>query len=752
VYRRLTAFLLVFCCELTLGATPAEVPGAPWLGAKTCSSCHAAEYRAWRGSHHDLAMQEATAATVLGDFDDASFTYNSITSRFTKRGESFWVSTDGPDGKLQDYRVEYTFGVEPLQQYLLALPGGRLQALNIAWDSRPAEEGGQRWYHLYPEETIGADDPLHWTGPYHNWNTRCAECHSTGLEKNFDADSAEFATTWVELNVACEACHGTGQRHLELVRTGQAGNVPGGGFDAVMGERGRWAFPGGEPIARRLEPLPRSQQVESCGRCHARRGTLGEYRHGRDLLDTHRLSLLTEPLYHPDGQILDEVYVYGSFVQSAMYQAGVVCSNCHDPHSNRLRATGNGVCAQCHAGSRYDTVEHHHHPAGGPGALCVDCHMPETTYMGVDDRRDHSMRIPRPDLSAVVGTPNACNGCHDAQDAQWSLDRLRDWGVHFNDTSRHPARALALARQGDTRVTPALAELAGDGNESAILRATALVQLGEFYNREAYEAARAQLGSDDPLLRMAAVRTLSFLPPQQLLQLLAPLIDDPVTAVRLEVASALAPLDPGGLPPALASRLQSLFEEYLEIQGQHADMPAIQLQLAGFFLARRLPVAAEQAYRRALQINPQLVPGLLNLADLYRQLGREKEARELLLEAIRIAPGQGSGYHALGLLETRAGNSDAALVALQRAAELETAGVRHRYVYAIALHDSGDPGGAIEQLRQLLRSAPENPDILMALVTYNREAGSLEEARRYAARLAELDPRNPAYRQLLESL
>ena len=186
--------------------------------------------------------------------------------------------------------------------------------------------------------------------------------------------------------------------------------------------------------------------------------------------------------------------------------------------------------------------------------------------------------------------------------------------------------------------------------------------------------------------------------------------------------------------------------------GRAIGVTRVQLQLAAFFLARQQPEAAEQAYRRALAINPQFLPGILNLADLYRQLQRDDEARVLLDEAIRIAPETGSGYHALGLLETRAGNQDAALAALGKAAALESDGVRHRYVYAIALHDSGDGDAAIEQLRAVLRQAPDNPDILLALVTYSREAGRVGDARRYAQRLTRLDPANPAYRQLLDSL
>ena len=754
---RCAPLVLLFCLFVSgsHAATPQRVESEGWVGAQRCAGCHEKEFRAWQGSHHDLAMQAATAATVLGDFNNTRFDYAGKETRFTKRGDEFWIRTEGPDGKPADYRVAWVFGVEPLQQYLLELPGGRLQALTVAWDSRPVEQGGQRWFHLYPDEAIVAGDPLHWTGPYHNWNSRCAECHSTNLQKNFDTVSEEYSTTWTEVNVACEACHGPGATHVELVASGKYETHPNGGFDVQLGTEGGWYFPPGESIARR-KPAPadrlEAQQVESCGRCHARRGVLGEYHYGKSLLDTHRLSLLDPPLYHLDGQIRDEVYVYGSFLQSKMYKAGVTCGNCHDPHSLEQRAPGNAVCSQCHQPARYDSPDHHHHPASSEGALCANCHMPETTYMVVDPRRDHSMRVPRPDLSLVMGTPNACNQCHTDRDPQWALDSLRDWGVQFDDTGTHMARSFQSGRNGDGRAVPGLASIAQDPNTVAIWRATAMVALGEFANREAYQSALQLLVSSDPLLRLAAVRALAFLPPDQLYRVLLPLLDDPVAAVRFEVAGQLAPIPLDQLPPPQATALKKLFTEYVATLMLHADMPETQVQLGIFYTAQNELERAESAYRKALEINPQALPALLNLADLYRLMGRDEDARELLLAAIEVAPEEGAPYHALGLLETRAGNRELALKNLARAAQLEQQGTRHRYVYAIALEDNGDVDGAIKVLRSALRDAPGSAELLSALFHYNRQAGRSAEAKRYARRLLEIDPDNQQLRQLYESL
>lgn len=722
-----------------------------FVGAQACAGCHSQAFEKWQGSHHDLAMQAPTDSTVLGNFDNASFSKNGVSTRFYRRGEDFMVRTDGPDGQMTDYSVTWVFGVDPLQQYLLTMEDGRLQALSIAWDARPKPDGGQRWYHLYPDESIDYLDPLHWTGPYQNWNTRCAECHSTDLQKNYDAAMRRFDTHFAEEDVACEACHGPGAEHVRRAQTGA--RVAGETSELLnLDQRGEWSFADGESIAFRRTPLESRQQVDSCGRCHARRGTLGEYRHGQPLSDTHRLSLLGSPLYHHDGQILDEVYVYGSFVQSKMHRAGVVCSNCHEPHSNDLRAEGNGVCAQCHRPDYYDASTHHRHNVDSEGAQCVSCHMPDTVYMGVDARRDHSMRIPRPDLTLVIGTPNACNVCHADRDAQWTLETMRSWGWAPGDTGSHPAVAMEALARGDARGVPTLLALAADDSAASIWRATALERTAEAGSGVALQLAGNLLTSDDPLLRATAVRALSQLPVAQRLLALYPLRTDPVTGVRMEVATALAEVPFEEINEARRQGLRELFDEYLAVQRQHAEMPSVQMQLGLFHLARGDLPAAESAYREALRLNPQLLPARLNLADLLRSAGREDEAREELQATLTFAPENGNVLHALGLLEARTGNQDAALEYLARAAVVEAAGYQHRFVYAIALHDFGDPQAAIAALRELHRAVPLEEQVLLALTNYSAEVGDRSTARRYARQLVELSPTNPNYQRLAASL
>src|SRR5271167_2102145 len=392
----MAALLTSLICR---SATADPAPGA-YVGEAVCAGCHAKEAEAWRGSHHALAMQIAKDGTVLGDFNDARLTDYGVTSHFFRRDGKYFVNTDGHDGKLADFAIKYTFGVYPLQQYLIEFPDGRLQALSIAWDARPKTEDGQRWFHLYPDEPIRHDDPLHWTGLAQNWNFRCAECHSTDVHKNYDAADDRYHTTWSDIDVACEACHGPGLRHVAWARHHNADTDKGLVVIFREHDEASWTIDPATGNARRSGLQPLRTELETCGLCHSRAAELSEdWRPGHSLSDTHLVALLEPGLYYADGQIQDEVYEYGSFRQSKMFSKGVTCTDCHESHSLKLRASGDGVCLQCHMAAKYETATHNFHDKVSPPIACISCHMPSRTYMVVHVRHDHSLRIPRPDRS-----------------------------------------------------------------------------------------------------------------------------------------------------------------------------------------------------------------------------------------------------------------------------------------------------------------------------------------------------------------
>ncbi|WP_437688793.1 multiheme c-type cytochrome [Sorangium sp. So ce176] len=664
---------------------------AGFVGSDRCAPCHAEEHAAWKGSQHARAMQHASAATVLGDFEGARLQYAGKVHRFDRQDGKYWVTTDGPDGRLHRYEVLYTFGVEPLQQYLVAGPGGRLQALPFAWDARPRARGGQRWYHLHEGDSVRAGDVLHWTGASQNWNHMCAECHSTHVTKGYDAAADRFTTTWSEISVGCEGCHGGGARHIDWTRAPTPD--PSKGLDVRFDERrsATWTrLPSG--TAQRARSPSSGTESATCAFCHSRRETLSQpLQHGAPLLDSVAPELLTGPLYTPDGVMSDEVFTYGSFQQSKMAHAGVTCSDCHEPHAGRLRAEGNGVCASCHEPARFDVPAHHHHaaPAGAAPAAprCVDCHMPARTYMGVDVRHDHGFRVPRPDLSVRLGIPNTCTDCHAQKPARWAADAVQAWlgrpARGYQTTAEVFARARAAP--GDPAVAAELQQIATDSAVPAIARATALASLRAAPTAATLAVARAALADPDPLLRRAALGALESHDPRRIAAAAAPLLADPVRGVRVEAARLLAGVDLGALPERAAQDLDGALREYIATQTLHADRAEAQNNLGLVFSRTGKPRDAEQAYLAALRIEPGYVPTYVNLADLYRELGRDADGVALLRRGITRLPEQAELLHALGLALVRQGHRDQALDPLKRAAELAPDQPRFQIVYQAAL-------------------------------------------------------------------
>ncbi len=745
-------------CQRSEALPPVEQ--ATFVGLAKCAGCHPKEANAYRGSDHARAMQPANEQTVLGNFDNARFSHRGVTSTFFRRDGKFYVRTDSPNGKLGDFEIAYTFGVTPLQQYLVSFPDGRVQALAIAWDTRPKAQGGQRWFHLYPKETLRPSDPLHWTGREQTWNYQCAECHSTDLRKQYDAAQNRYATTWAEMTVSCEACHGPGSAHVAWAekRPSGAPKAPSGTTDFVVRlgrDEGSWVMKDRQHGIAEWNGKPRSSsEVDACARCHARRRPIVDpYPYGRPFLDTHTPALLDAALYHADGQILEEVFEYGSFVQSRMFRSGVTCANCHEPHGLGLRAAGNGVCAQCHLTAKFDTPDHHHHKSGSDAARCVTCHMPERTYMVVDPRRDHSFQVPRPDLSAAIGTPNVCSRCHRDRPPKWAAKQIVGWyGPASHGRRPHFAPALDAGRRGLVTAGKALAVLATDQDQPGIARATALALLPEYLSPASLPAVETAIGDVDPLVRSTALGAIETLPPAERLRLAAPKLRDPVRAVRLAAAHALAGVPRQTLSAEQQANFDSALAEIIASETVNADRPEAHLNLANLYARLGRPADAEAELRTALALDPHFVPALVNLADLLRAQGRDADGERALEQGLRVTPDSAEALHALGLLRVRQGRRTEAVGLLRQATQRRPESTRFAYVYAVALHGTGDPAGAIAVLEETHKRRPADRDVLTALVSYLRERGDSRGALRYAEQLATLTPGNREVRGLVESL
>ena len=753
-----------------IGFAAAADPGpARYVGRGTCAQCHQNEHDEWLGSHHDLAMALPTDETVLGDFSGVDFEHLGLTARFYKDGDRFMVRTEGPDGKLHDYPVAYTFGYDPLQQYLIEFPGGRYQSLTIAWDTKQ-----KQWYSLYPEQRHAPDDWLHWTQRGQNWNANCAECHSTDLRKNYDIETDTYQTAFAEINVSCEACHGPGSRHVAWASAGALDklfadyNERTKGLVHSLNDPGRaWGLDDeGKPKLMHTSGVGPDMQIDACARCHSLRSPLTPVNDvGDAFLDHWAPTLLRDGLYHADGQIDSEVYVYGSFHQSKMYQHGVRCTDCHNPHTLKLVAPGNTLCIRCHNPTQYDVPAHHHHEQGSTGASCVECHMPTKNYMVVDPRRDHSIRIPRPDLTPITGAPNACNQCHTDKDTQWSIDAVKKW---YPDTWPEDPRwgpALAAGWQGDPRVGPTLTQLFEDTKRPPYIRASAAQAAQGYLDADALNTAVKQLADDSALVRREAAVLLVAAPPEQRVQALSPLLSDPVRAVRVAAARSLAV---GGasknLDDAAKQKLQGvLFEQEAGLKA-HADNRGGRAALGGFYedLGRTSDAIAQyrkavEFDRRDIDVSMALVRALIN-AEQDRQAAAELE-RILELPkppetpAERWSRATGEIHYQLGLLlsgdEQR--RSDG-LRHLGQAAKRLPDVPRVRYNFALALSAARLPDQAEQQLLIAQQLEPANPDYLFALATINRDHGRIQKALHYAQQLLIQYPNLTQARQLFGQL
>lgn len=709
-----------------------DIP-ATYVGSQSCASCHSTQFQQWTGSHHQLAMCEANPSTVRGDFEDRTFTHQGVTSRFFREGDRFLVTTEGATGKLETFPVKYTFGVEPLQQYLIEFPGGRLQALSLAWDTDQ-----KRWFHLYPDEKIPSDDVLHWTKPSQNWNYMCAECHSTNLRKNYDLATDSYHTTFSEISVGCEACHGPGSRHVELAQ-------------ASWPTRGRrWSAKHGYG----LTPLKdQKTQIDTCAMCHSRRGIVHpDFKPGHEFLDHYIPELLDNDLYFADGQIRDEVYEYGSFLQSKMYREGVRCTDCHNPHAARPRAEGNNLCVRCHEPAKYNGSFHHHHSAGSQGSQCVECHMPTRTYMVVDPRRDHSIRIPRPDLTVSLGTPNACNGCHQDRTPEWARDQVLAWYGPRRPDDPHPAPALAAGKAGRPEGESQLMTLSKRRDIGPIVRASATSLLGRYSGAASKQTLLTATADTDPLVRLAALRALERQPDAGLSRALTPLLDDRVRMVRAEAARALSPI-PSDRFLEYREPFRRALAEYEAGQLAVSDQGIAHHNLGIVYSNLGQLRRAETSYRTALRLNPQLIPPRYNLAMLYNRLEDKPAAERALREVTALSPEMADAHYSLGLLlaedEKRISEAAGSLAA---AARLDPSSGRIQYNYGLALQRLGRRSEAETALLTAHQREPASTDYLYALAYFYGQQRNWSEARRWVEELLRVDPSHQSGWALRQSI
>lgn len=760
-------FVILAICGVVFAdwwkSIPADVQPT-YLGGQSCIQCHSQQHAKWRGSYHDLAMDRATPETVLGDFDNRELGHFGIVSRMFQRDGKYYVHTEGPTGELADFEVKFVLGVAPLQQYMVefdrppdAKPDeiGRLQVLPICWDTHQ-----KKWFFLQPpdvSERVLPNDDLHWTGFAQRWNNMCADCHVTDLHKNYDVASQTYRTTFTDMDVNCEACHGPGSLHVQLASA-----------KSLFWDRKR-----GYALAKLKDKSSSRAEIETCAPCHSMRHIIEPgFRAGDNYYDYFVNESLQGHLYHADGQILEEVYEFGSFAQSKMYHKGIRCTDCHDPHTTKVKHEGNQVCTSCHQhpAGKYDSPAHHHHDPGKAGAKCTGCHMPTKTYMAVDPRLDHSLRVPRPDLSVQLSTPNACSGCHleksglnperaaqfseyadwiraarggdqEVRDAlakvdRWSADQFRQWYGEKKDARSHFAYAFAASRRGELSAIDPLLDLAGRGDVPAIVRATSVTELGQFESARIDELAVKLLKDPEPLVRLAAVTQLERLPDDQLVQRLSPLLSDSTRAVRAEAGRVMARVDERWLKGPQRIARQKAIEEFRHGLLANSDRAIAHLGLGILAERQGNTKSAQESYETAMRIEPNTAGPRANLAALLEQEA-ESSSDPAAADALR------------GRV-TQLRREELDLLARDAKLLPENGALRYRYGLSLYLHGRLDE--AERELNAAVQNSPNMPDFILGLALLYQKQQKFEAAIPYARRLTELRPNSLEYEQLLNDL
>ncbi|WP_372753193.1 tetratricopeptide repeat protein [Mariniflexile sp.] len=703
------------------------IPDSHFLGDQKCKECHQQEFKEWQGSHHDKAMEEATSSSVLADFNNTTFKSQGVTSRFYKKGDDFYVNTEGPDGEYHEYKVIYTFGITPLQQYIVQFPNGHYQCLRTAWDTEK-----NKWFDLYPDFKVVHSEWLHWSRGGLKWNTMCSDCHSTNVRKNYDEKTDSYDTKYAIINVSCEACHGPGKQHVLDVNS-QGPNYKASG------------------TMHMTVNTPPKTLVDQCARCHMRREQFSEHFNFQGtMLDHYSPQLIEQVIYHPDGQILDEDYVYGSFVQSKMYQNNVACNNCHNSHSLKLKFDGNMLCAQCHAPDKYNTPSHHFHKNDTDGAMCINCHMTGKYYMGNDFRRDHSFRVPRPDLSLKYGTPNACTGCHKDKTDKWAAAEFKK--LFGEPDSIHFSEKLAPGILGYPNGYEGLSDLINDEKQPEIVRASAVRALSNYQERNLIDKYLALLNDESPLVRGTSLDALGELNNTDYINYFFPLLNDNKRTVRIKAFYALGGVTEFQIPESYKNsykRVKKEFDTYLNL---NLDFVGGQIKQANYHLKQGNLQKGIEGYEKALKIDNINNNVRLNLANLYYRNQDFKKTEQTYKKVIEQEPDYGPVYYSLGLLYAELNRTKEAIQQLQKAKSLMPENIRVYYNLSLLYDKDKQFANAEKTLSDGLKIDSNNESLLYALGYHYYNNGEKAKAKNTILKLIQLYPNNVEYKTFLQMM
>lgn len=686
-----------------------------FTGNTSCSECHQKEFNDWKGSHHDKSMMVANDSTVLGNFDNAVLKRKDQKHKLYRKNDGFYALTDSENGEMKEYKIEYTFGFTPIQQYLVDFGKGRLQVLALTWDDVKKE-----WFYMadevYKNQSITHKNWLHWTNQAQNWNGMCAECHSTNLKKNYNLDTNSFQTTWSEINVSCEACHDPASKHLEWTKS----------------KTKEWKNYG---FQKASDPSSNKVFVENCARCHSRRSVFEDYHFQWESLFDHIIpSTVASPFYYSDGQIREEDYVYGSFLQSKMYQEGVKCNDCHNVHSTKLKFEGNQLCAQCHEPQKYQTEKHHHHLSDSEGAKCINCHMPGQYFMGRDFRRDHNFRIPRPDISKKINSPNACNQCHENQSVDWAVQEVKKWYPNLKK-EYYGLVFHAADLKIDTAYDP-LKKIVDDEKYPLILRRTGIELMTKNYPQK-NEALIRYLTDKSPELRYQGVAGLIVT--EKTIKKLIPLLNDSVKAIRIQVAFALAGYQ-NQIPTEYKESFDKALSECIASQKYNYDFPTAKLSLGNLYYNLKDYDKAINCFKEAIKQDADLYEAQLNLAYLCNSIHKKEEAVRVFKNYLENHSENGNTMYDLGFLLAEIGNYKEAIIYLEKAKELTIDNNRVTLNLAKIYAYLKNKNKAESYFKELIKKNPEVAEYYMALLEFYIQSNRQKDAKVLAGNILQKFP------------
>ncbi len=675
----------------------ADISG-DFAGSGTCQRCHEAEHSQWARSLHVRMTKPATDAVIVGDFNKVSLADNGRSYRMETRDGRRYISVSHAGRPSETFEVHYTLGAKRFQGYLTRLPEGRIYVLPVFW--HVAQKRWLDWKEITP--VPDGDHDLRQI-----WNASCFNCHATNLEAKFDVASKTYNTTWTEMGLGCEACHGPGRPHIARMEDWEKNGRPEPGA------------PIGIFAPRRAQPR---QVYDMCTYCHGNKNSLFlGFLPGARMEDYALPFLVSQPMpsddpqgdFWPDGRPSRFNRPQALTLSGCFIKGNVTCTNCHVAHGSRQEhslkvsiADSNRLCTQCHesirpqgpghrpeGGLRVKTSgpeleQHTHHPFRSQGSRCIECHMSDVNWRLLIRRRDHTFAAPVPEMTAKYGVPNGCTTCHDGRTPEWASATMDLW---YGDGGRRAramrvADAFYLAGAGDPAALPGLVPIATDRTHGMLVRASAAEFIGRVYllatgaRQEMQADARSQtsLEGSRPVARADARRTGPTAAPGALqpeittgvVNALIGAASDPEPTVRATALKSLGVIADRRALMAIISRLS----DEVRLVRVSAARALLELGIAELpEPAATLLHSAQDEWISGLDAFPDVPANHAIRGWIESARGRQTDAARALDTALELDPTSARAHVYRGIVSARAGQLSEAIKHWQRAKSLDPA-------------------------------------------------------------------------------